>query len=235
MKIQNLAIIFLVIIIPLVMILSYYLHLQQKTLELQAEYDTKLSEATKEGIKAFEVNTVDWSEKEGRKKTSLNNREEAEAIISAFTTSLANNLNIAGTAKEYMLNYIPAIAITMYDGYYVYAPSYVPVTAETEEGIQLFYDVSSGGSNSAIIAGDLTRESEDKILYVAETGGERYFYEYVVDATSGYTETKTYEGLTTDPEKAKKEYEHTLNNKTAYCAKYKKRDKHKCSYKLYIR
>lgn len=62
MKIQNLAIIFLVISIPLIVILSYYLNLQQKTLKLQAEYDTKLAESTKEGIKAFEVNTVDWSE-----------------------------------------------------------------------------------------------------------------------------------------------------------------------------
>ena len=44
MKIQNLAIIFLVISIPLIVILSYYLNLQQKTLKLQAEYDTKLAE-----------------------------------------------------------------------------------------------------------------------------------------------------------------------------------------------
>ena len=69
MKVQNLAIIFLVISIPLVMILSYYLSLQQKTLSLQAEYDTKLAEATKEGIKAFEVNTVDWADCRRRKRT----------------------------------------------------------------------------------------------------------------------------------------------------------------------
>lgn len=174
MKVQNLAIIFLVIIIPLIMILSYYLHLQQETLELQAEYDTKLSAATKEGIKAFEVNTVDWSEKKGREKTSLNYREEVEAMINSFTTSLANNLNISGTAKEYMINYIPAIAITMYDGYYTYAPAYVPKTAETDsrvqpEGVQLYYDVSEG-NNKIILAGDVERTEEDKILYKAKSG-----------------------------------------------------------------
>ena len=48
MKIQNLSIIFLVITIPLIMILTYYLNLQRDTLELQAQYDAKLSEATKE-------------------------------------------------------------------------------------------------------------------------------------------------------------------------------------------
>ena len=60
MKLQNLAIIFLVVTLPLVAILSYYLNLQHKTLKMQADYDMKLAEATKEGIKAFEVNTVDF-------------------------------------------------------------------------------------------------------------------------------------------------------------------------------
>lgn len=134
MKIQNLSIIFLVIVIPLVMILSYYLNLQRDTLELQAIYDTKLSEATKEGIKAFEVNTVDWASKK------QNDRSNTMAMINAFMTSLSNNLNISGTAKELMENYIPAIAVTMYDGYYIYAPTYTPITEENTDGVQLFYN-----------------------------------------------------------------------------------------------
>lgn len=216
MKVQNLAIIFLVITIPLIMIVSYYLHLQQETLKLQAEYDTKLSASTKEAIKAFEVNTVDWSEKEGRKKTSLNNRGEAEAMINTFTTSLANNLRLSGTAKEYMLNYIPAVALTMYDGYYVYSPAYVPVTAENENGIQLYY--KQGSRNLAIEAGSATER--DQILYVANSGGNTYTFEYEED---GVKKTKTYNGLTTDITNAKNEYRHTLNNKTAYSARYTKR------------
>ena len=131
MKIQNLSIIFLVIMIPLILILSYYVNLQRNTLKLQAEYDIELSEATKEGIRAFEVNTVDW--------TAYNNeRAQATAMFNAFITSLANKLNVSGTAKEFMVNYIPALAVTMYNGYYIYSPSYVPKNWENREGIQLY-------------------------------------------------------------------------------------------------
>ena len=166
MKIQNLAIIFLVITIPLIVILSYYLNLQQKTLKLQAEYDTKLAESTKEGIKAFEVNTVDWSEWVSE-VSSEKIRDNVQATVNTFLTSLANNLNISGTAKEYMLNYIPAIAVTMYDGYYIYAPTYVPITVEDENGVQLFYDIESGNKNK------VSQDSENSmILYEAKEGGK---------------------------------------------------------------
>ncbi len=129
MKVQNLAIIFLVIAIPLIMILSYYLNLQRDTLELQAQYDTKLAEATKEGIKAFEVNTVDWSDSVSTETA----RRNATATVNAFITSLSNNINVSGTAKEFMSNYIPAVALTMYDGYYIYAPTYTPMKPLREE------------------------------------------------------------------------------------------------------
>ena len=62
------------------------------------------------------------------------------ATVNAFMTSLSNNLNISGTAKEFMENYIPAIAVTMYDGYYIYAPTYTPITKENTDGVQLFYN-----------------------------------------------------------------------------------------------
>ena len=213
MKIQNLAIIFLVISIPLIVILSYYLNLQQKTLKLQAEYDTKLAESTKEGIKAFEVNTVDWSEWVSE-VSSKKIRDNVQATVNTFLTSLANNLNISGTAKEYMLNYIPAIAVTMYDGYYIYAPTYVPVTVEDENGVQLFYDIESGNKNK------VSQDSENSmILYEAKEGGETYYYEYLDDAQQ--RQTQTLPNLTTDINKAKMEYRHTLNNKIAYSARYK--------------
>ena len=214
MKLQNLAIIFLVITIPLIVILSYYLNMQQQTLRLQAEYDTKLAEATKEGIKAFEVNTVDWSEwvSEVSSQTTRNN---VQAVINTFITSLANNLHLSGTAKEYMLNYIPAIAVTMYDGYYIYAPTYVPVTATNEEGVQIFTDTTPGAGNKA------TTSDEGNILYVAKDGvaGSTYYYTYVNNSME--TETISYKNLTTNIKDAKMEYRNILNNKIAYAARYR--------------
>lgn len=201
MRIQNLAIVFLVITIPLILILSYYLNLQQDTLKLQVEYDTKLAEATREGIKAFEVNTVDWSNKK------QNNRETTTAMINAFTTSLANNLNISGIAREYMLNYIPAVAVTVYDGYYIYEPLYVAVTAESDKGLQLFHE--TGTINTAT-----TDVDKGEILYKAKEGGSSYRY------TNSNGVTQTIMGLTTDISKAEMQYKHVLNNRISYSTRY---------------
>lgn len=209
MKLQNLAIIFLVVTIPLIMILSYYLHLQQQTLKLQAEYDTKLAEATKEGIKAFETNTVDWAEWVSE-TTSKKARDNAQAAINTFITSLANNLHLSGTAKEYMLNYIPAVAMTVYDGYYIYAPTYVPVTVENNDGVQLFYNRAEN---------KVTDSDEGEILYEAKANGETYIYTYENDASE--IEQETLYNVTTDVTNAKMEYKTILNNKISYSARYK--------------
>ena len=205
MKVQNLAIIFLVVAIPLIMILSYYLDLQRDTLELQSVYDTKLSEATKEAIKSFEVNTVDWTNKK------QNDRSTTVAMINTFITSLANNLNISGTARELMENYIPAIAATMYDGYYIYAPTYTPINKETDDGVQLFYNGTEVTTNP----------ENGKILYEAEDGkGQTYTYKYTNE--DDVTITETLPNLTTEVEDAKKDYLHMLNNKISYSTVYRK-------------
>jgi len=214
MKLQNLSIIFLVIIIPLILILAYYLNLQQETLELQAEYDTKLAEATKEGIKAFEINTVDWTDWVSY-KTTTTQRKEVKAAISAFVNSLANNLNVSGTAKEYMANYIPAVAATMYDGYYVYAPNYVPITIEDSNGVQLYYDKttfhlttdSNGGKNLP--------------AYKPKTGvtATNSTYTYTNEEGNVITETIS---IVTDIENAEMEYKHILSNHLAYVEKFSK-------------
>lgn len=213
MKLQNLAIVFLVIIIPLIMILAYYLNLQQETLKLQAEYDTKLAEATKEGVKAFEVNTVDWSEWVSL-KTTVTRRENASAAINTFLNSMANNLNITGTAREYISNYVPAIAVTMYDGYYIYAPTYVPVTIEDVNGRQIFYDKIS---NTLVLEQNSLTNTDLVPIYEPKTGAVTKNGEYTDENGS-----KTTIQYVTEIKNAKTEYEHTLSNQIAYSARYSK-------------
>ena len=128
MKIQNFAIIFLVIAIPIILLLAYYLHLQQETLRMQIDYNAKLSEATKEGIETYEINSVEL-------ETLNTERENVEATINSFITSLSNKLNIYGTAREYIENYLPAIVFTAYDGYYTYAPNQVLTETQENTGI----------------------------------------------------------------------------------------------------
>lgn len=158
MKIQNLSIIFIIILIPIIMVLSFYIEQQTDTLELQEKYNTKIITASKNAIKAFEINTVDWRSTEG------NSRKNAQMMVNTFTTSFANELGLAGTAKEYMINYIPAIAINMYDGYYMYAPTYVPLTVKNIDGVQLFL-----GND-----GKVTTDTSGKILYQPRQGLTRY-------------------------------------------------------------
>ena len=222
MKIQNLSIIFLVIMIPLILILSYYVNLQRNTLKRQAEYDIELSEATKEGIRAFEVNTVDW--------TAYNNeRAQATAMFNAFITSLANKLNVSGTAKEFMVNYIPALAVTMYNGYYIYSPSYVPKNWENREGIQLYlkYGTTSEITDKQTYTDASGIEHENEPLYIAKstTGAGIFNATYnkeVEDSATGiisiaYSDNKN---VTLDSAQAEMEYKYILNSKIAYSDQY---------------
>lgn len=195
MKIQNMAIIFLAITIPLIALLSYYLELQQKTLTLQSEYDIKLSEATKDGIEAFEINTVDWGNQSGGTRTN------ASAMINAVTTSLANQLFISGTAKEYMQSYIPAIVVTMYDGYYIYSPNYVPITKQDVDGLQLFEYAELGEDRTA-------EEVTETIGGAVKTLKGQILFEQEGNASG-----------TTNINNAKTEYKHELSNKTSYSEK----------------
>lgn len=212
MKIQNLAIIFIVIILPLLFILGYYLNLQSETLELQAEYDTKLAASVKEGIKAYEVNTVNWREVQGEE------RRNVTASMNTFITSLANNLGIAGTAKEYMINYIPAVVMTMYDGYYIYSPTYSPNTIENDQGIQLYYD----NTNAIVTTDTITNGNMNDVIYEPSTSATNIktgWYTYTDE--NGNEQKKSYT-FVTDAAQANKTYEHTVSNKIAYSATYTK-------------
>ena len=56
MKIQTLAVIFVIIILPISMILTAYIQNQVQTISLQLSYDTKLNNATYDALKAFQLN-----------------------------------------------------------------------------------------------------------------------------------------------------------------------------------
>lgn len=53
MKLQNLIIVFIIIIIPIILIFTYYLHLQSDTIRMQTSYDKKLMEATRRSSRSI--------------------------------------------------------------------------------------------------------------------------------------------------------------------------------------
>lgn len=121
MKLQNMTIIFIIIMIPIILVVSYYIGLQIKTIAIQNSYNTKLQTSAKDAIQALEINTVEWNSSASNLADSK--RRDVLASINTFTTSLSNNLGIGGAGKGRIQSYIPAIAYTMYDGYYIYSAS----------------------------------------------------------------------------------------------------------------
>lgn len=118
MKIQDLAIIFVIIIIPISIVLSAYTQFQIETLNLQTLYDTKLTTATYDAIKAFQINTANSTMSD----LSNSKMRDIEASITTFKNSVMSTFGLNGYTEEELNNYIPALVYTMYDGFYVYSP-----------------------------------------------------------------------------------------------------------------
>jgi len=118
MKLQTLAVIFVIIMIPISLVISAYVGTQIDTVVLQTSYDTRLSNATYDAIKAYQINETNsttqniYSEK----------MRDIEASINIFYNSLATSFGYGGFGENELRPYIPAIVYTLYDGYYIYSP-----------------------------------------------------------------------------------------------------------------
>ena len=115
-KFQTLAIIFILLVVPISLLLTYYINSQIDVIATQNSYDTKLLNATYDAIIAFQLNTMNNN---GYSTNAESLRRDINASINTFKTSLANNF---GVGNSYMLPYIPAMVYTLYDGYYIYSP-----------------------------------------------------------------------------------------------------------------
>ena len=117
MKFQYLAIIFVIIMLPIVLVMSFYVHTQTSVMKRQGEYRTFLSDATHDAIKAFQINTTNSY----YSSVSDSKIRDIEAAVNAFYNSLTANLNYN---KSDLQAYVPAIVFTLYDGYYIYGKRY---------------------------------------------------------------------------------------------------------------
>ena len=117
MKIQGLAVIAIIVILPMAIILGSYTSNQIKTLELQVSYDTKLINSTYDAIREFQIDMSNNTTSDLANSKMLDIR----ASIKSFYNSLASNFNMSGYGEEVLRNYVPAIVYTLYDGYYIYS------------------------------------------------------------------------------------------------------------------
>lgn len=117
MRIQDLAIIFVIIILPISIVLGAYTQMQISTISLQTEYDMKLTAATSDAIKAFQINTANSSTSD----IANSKIRDIEASISTFKSSIKSVFGMNGFSEDEMNEYIPALVYTMYDGFYIYS------------------------------------------------------------------------------------------------------------------
>ena len=114
MKLQYLAVIFVIIILPVSIVMSSYIQNQIDTITLQTLYKTKLDNSTYDALKAFQINSVN------NKYSSISNSKirDIEASINTFYNSMKTSMV---SSKEDVQTFIPAILFTLYDGYYIYS------------------------------------------------------------------------------------------------------------------
>lgn len=117
MRIQDLAIIFIIIIFPISIVLGAYTQMQISTISLQTEYDMKLIAATSDAIKAFQINTANSSTSD----IANSKIRDIEASVSTFKASIKSVFGMNGYSEDEMNEYIPALVYTMYDGFYIYS------------------------------------------------------------------------------------------------------------------
>ena len=97
MKIQSLAIMFIILILPISMVLASYTQSRVTTISLQSKYDSKLKDATYDALKAYQLNslTSDTSDYANSKIRDI------KASVNTFFNSIATNFSTAGYIKTH--------------------------------------------------------------------------------------------------------------------------------------
>lgn len=168
MKLQNLAIIFAIIIIPVSLLLGSYVGMQVDSIKLQTEYDSKLSTAVYDAVKAYQINTAN----NPYSIVNSSQKRDIEAAINTFMNSFATGLGVSGYGENYIKPYVPAILFTLYDGYYIYAPTYNEASGKYEHLIKPYFTYSQRykkGSVDVVVSYTL-----DNYITVTGTVGGTY-------------------------------------------------------------
>ena len=166
MKLQNLIVIFIIIIIPVILLVSLYINNGIKTIKYQSLYDTGLVTATHDAIYAFELNTTNdaYSDNAETKRNLL------KSSVKAFEKSLCNTCGISSYNTSEIEEYIPAIAFGMYDGFYMYAPSLSPKTNEYKHSLKNYVYYSEELSDGTIIRYSL----DNYVVVLTNADGNNY-------------------------------------------------------------
>ena len=207
MKYQNFAIIFVLILLPISIVLSYYIQTQTDTLVLQTTYQTKLNDSTYDAIAAYQMNSLNTQRVSGESVKSY-----VLASVNTFFTTLATNLGMSSASKQMILPYVPAILFTTYDGYYIYSPTYTSkVATNPDDGVAL-------------------TDKQKRVLYLKK-GKKVDSSDFVSDGTNGKKFKEDYDSskFTSNPDDSDVQYEtsYMLKPFIYYSAQYHDKDSNK--------
>lgn len=201
MKYQGLAVIFIIIVLPISMILTSYVQNQVKTLELQISYDTKLTNATYDALKAYQLNAINSSTSD----LANSKLRDIEASVNTFFNSMATNFNMAGYNKDILQEYVPALVYTMYDGFYIYSPFTNTLEPEDEgasysNGETIYglkpYIFYSARYNTGTVDVVITYSLDNYITVQGTINGNPVNRSgYLLDNIAGTTSARTYRGV----------------------------------------
>ena len=189
MKIQHLAVIFILIIMPFSLIFSEYISNQVKAGETEIKYNNKLLNATYDAMKSYQLNTINNSVGD-RSNSKI---DDLESAVNIFYSSLVSSFGYTGYKSSVMEEYVPVVAFTLYDGYYIYQPYVNTLTGLTSNDYEESY--SKDGEN---------RNGVKSYVY--------YNQRYYVDNKNDFVITYTLDNYIT--------IEGTINNNYVYKSGY---------------
>lgn len=203
MKLQHLAIIFVIIILPISLVVGEYIQSQIDTIYLQTSYNKKLQDATYDAIKAFQLNTIN------NKYSSISDSKirDIEASINTFYNSIGTSMGSTGYDKDSLKEFIPAIVYTMYDGYYIYGKyfnyklgengeyqyglkPYIYYSCRYQSGLNDFV-VNYTLDNSITIYGNINEKYVTKSGYVINPN----LVTNIIKDSNGYAQSVVYDGM----------------------------------------
>ena len=209
MKIQDLAIIFIIIILPISLVIATYTQYQIQTINTQTLYDSKLTSATYDAIRAFQINTTSSD------TSALTNSKirDLEASVSTFRNSIKSTFSLAGYSNDDVDRYVPALVYTLYDGFYIYSPyknmvdekgTITDGSGEGQYGLKPYISYScryQSGDNIDVV---ITYALDNHISVQGMIGGEYVNKDgYLIDNINVAGEKVTYNGVEIEKENVK--------------------------------
>lgn len=205
MKVDGLAVVLAIILLPIILVVTYYIQLQVDTIATENTYNTNLLDATYDAMSAFEINTAN----EQLSSVADSMRSIVLASNNIFLNTLATNFGVSNASKEYIQPYIPAVLYTMYDGYYIYAPTETAKVAEKKESVEGSTDLQK--TTGYLSVGE---KKAEEIKSSVEGYDDAYYGDIIYVKENG--------GYTVNKEHAKKDTDYILKSYVQYSARYTK-------------